>query len=152
VDEIAGRTADMGERLHAMVTTGITAAVEEPELVRALFASAYGEQAQQRIRQSFVDRTAAFFAGSSVDAASKLDPRLISVLWQGSITAVLRADAGVGQPATVDADAALPVRTITAEVLPRLPSRAAPTVGARALATGVRCPPAVGASTLGRST
>lgn len=85
VDEVAGRKADPRERLGAMVTTGITAALEEPELVRALFASAYGEQVRQRIRERFVDRTAAFFAGAPAGVAATVDPRLIAVLWQGSM-------------------------------------------------------------------
>ena len=72
-------------RLEAMVRTGIIAALEERDLSQILFASDYGERGRERIRYRFVDRTLAFFAREPVGLAATLDPKLVAVLWQGSI-------------------------------------------------------------------
>jgi len=72
-------------RLEAMVRTGIIAALEERDLSQILFASDYGERVRERIRYRFVDRTLAFFTREPVGVAATVDPRLVAVLWQGSI-------------------------------------------------------------------
>ena len=78
-------TPDVRTRLELMVRTGITAALEERALSQVLFASDYGERVRERIRHRFVDRTLAFFVREPVGVAQTVDPKLVAVLWQGSI-------------------------------------------------------------------
>ncbi|MFW6260940.1 MAG: hypothetical protein ACOC6J_05085 [Spirochaetota bacterium] len=68
-----------------MVRTGIIAAMEERALSQILFASDYGERVRERIRHRFVDRTVAVFVREPVGLAATVDPKLVAVLWQGSI-------------------------------------------------------------------
>lgn len=78
-------TPDVRPRLELMVRTGIIAALEERDLSQILFASDYGERVRERIRHRFVDRTVAFFTREPVGVVATVDPKLVAVLWQGSI-------------------------------------------------------------------
>jgi AcrR family transcriptional regulator len=84
-----GRASSSGHgvrtRLRTMVEAGILAALEERALAQVLFASDYGERVRERIRQRFIGRTVAFFSREPVGLAMVVDPKLIAVLWQGSI-------------------------------------------------------------------
>ncbi len=85
MDEVARPIGAGRARLEAMVRTGITAALEKRDLSQILFASDYGERVRERIRHRFVDRTLTFFTREPVGIAATVDPRLVAVLWQGSI-------------------------------------------------------------------
>lgn len=77
--------ADVRTRLKQMVQTGITVVLEERALAQVLFASDSGDRVPDRVRKRFVDRTTAFFTREPVGVSKTMDPRLIAVLWQGSI-------------------------------------------------------------------
>jgi AcrR family transcriptional regulator len=90
----AGETAEVGaadhhrdvrSRLELMVRTGITAALEDRDLSQVLFLSDSGERVRTRIRHRFLDRTREFFVREPVGVAAMIDPKLVAVLWQGSI-------------------------------------------------------------------